>query len=116
MKLTELLEKITKLPWVRTGVVQGTFMLEKEQRTNPHFAVIKFTNLADIRNDKANAAYLTHCANVLPELVKSLERLAHKSQAYCNCPRSWPRAGHHDDGCAYEIARKALAKAEEVPQ
>lgn len=30
----------------------------------------------------------------------------------CNCPRSWPRAGHHDTRCIAYYAAKALAELE----
>ncbi len=73
MKLTSLLKKTTGLPWtfsVHADPQQGHIMGRERLVANLHACAAMSPEQA-----KANLAYITHAANVLPELVAAAKHL-----------------------------------------
>ena len=67
IKLTELLERITPLPWSR-GPYGGIYPV----KTGPLISTT-MTKAGSCANYNNNEPYQIHAANVLPELVESLK-------------------------------------------
>jgi len=100
MKLTSLLKRITELPWtfsVHADPQQGHIMGSERLVADLHACAAMSAEQA-----KANLAYITHAANVLPELVAAAKHLQ----------RNWEK------NLTAPMARlnEAIAKAENVSE
>lgn len=102
LKLTELTEKITALPWTPFGI-DGKHGLD----CNGQLPVVCHVVDQYRGEHMSNKVYLAHSANVLPKLVEALN----------DCVESLSRLEDKDD--AYRVtclqqAQKALTLAREV--
>jgi hypothetical protein len=109
MKLSKLLSKITPLPWKENttngelsgsdGELLGMILDNPDNGTQP---------LGGETSD-FNSAYLTHAANILPELVQAI-RDEHEAINKSNGSSSWIRHVR----MKRDITRQVLARAEEL--
>lgn len=103
MKLTELLTKITPLPYSVSGesIVKGDDVC---------IAVIEDDGgyEAPCEQREANAAYLVHAANVLPELVAACQQVVNAHDVFPKSP------GEPCDCGICKLLKPPLASAENV--
>lgn len=113
MKLTELIEKITPLPLE---------LLVRNDATRQLVIVVHGTEVATCHH-KPTAAYLVHCANVLPDLVKALELTHNFHNRYFTTQSmdEFRAAGYTGtDGAEemkqwlFDLRKNALTRAQEV--
>ncbi len=93
MNLSELLKKISPLPWLTTP--EGITNIIKD--ANGSCIAMEATDCGDPIAQE-DAAYITHAANTLPELVEALQKIADKT----------PRDLQADFADMQYIAEKAL--------
>jgi hypothetical protein len=108
MKLPALLQQITPLPWRYSTIAlhepDRVMLLSGERQV----AFIETRSLHPDQ-DEADLTYLTHAANVLPDLVKALT--AAEERIRCANAGRTKKQGHF----MLSDIQSALAKATEVP-
>ena len=116
MELSELLKKITPLPWKAfplwdaSGIVANK--IDQDCQPGRKFKsdtteICRFP--PDTKINRPNAAYITHAANVLPELVEALTAV----DTLVGGLNGWPDWKGIPVG---DLVKKALARAEEVKE
>jgi hypothetical protein len=113
--LNEILKQITPLPWVADSI--GIWPVD----TSRGWTVADCSHAAldpeyQVRPEQsANAAYLTHAANVLPGLVEALRECREMLAVAMNAEEN-PFGIHHNQATdAISLAEITLATATNVP-